>query len=151
MKREKSFTYTIFISTTPEKLWSALTEGEHTKQYFFGREVKSEWKEGASVLFLRKGGELDVKGEVLKAEPYKLLVITWNHPEGKTEEATQVTYRLDQWNETVKFTLLHEHLTKEDFAEESKTFKGLNNGWPAILSNLKSYLETGNTMTPMDI
>ncbi|MGP4081198.1 SRPBCC family protein [Pseudalkalibacillus sp. R45] len=143
-----TFVYATYIATTPEKLWEALTSGEFTKKYFFGREVQSDWEEGAEVKYLRENDELDIYGKVIKYELHKILSFTWIHPEDPNERSqpTIVTFELTPMDDTVKLTLIHENLLEVDYTEERDTFRGYNNGWPAILSNLKSYLETGKTL-----
>ncbi|UOQ44954.1 SRPBCC family protein [Halobacillus salinarum] len=145
------FVYVTYIRSSRLKVWEALTSGSFTRKYFFGRDVVSEWTEGARVVYLRENGELDVEGEVLQANPFERLSFTWRHAGDTRSEPTIVTFILEEMNETVKLTLHHERLMDGDLNEENDTFRGLNNGWPAILSNLKSYLETGETLTPMDI
>jgi uncharacterized protein YndB with AHSA1/START domain len=146
-----TFVYVIYIETTPEKLWEALTNGVFTEKYFFGRRIQSDWQEGSSVTYYRPDGELDVHGQVLKSEPPHLLSFTWEVPGDPTqrERATRVTFQLQPMDSTVKLTLKHEDLVAEDFSDDENTFVGLNNGWPAILSNLKSLLETGRTLPPI--
>ncbi|TKD70583.1 SRPBCC family protein [Pseudalkalibacillus hwajinpoensis] len=146
-----AYDYSIYIATTPEKLWKALTSGECTKNYFFGMEVQSYWKEGSKVTFLRKNGEVDGEGEVVTSEPYEKLTFTWDHPDVERDEPSIVTFKMKKLDEAVKLTLVHENIVADDFCDEEDTFRGLNNGWPAILSNLKSYLETGKTLSPMNI
>jgi uncharacterized protein YndB with AHSA1/START domain len=143
-----SFVYVIYIATTPEKLWEALTSGEFTQKYFFGRRVESDWHEGSPVKYYRPNGELDVFGQVLRSEPPHLLSFTWQVPGDETprERVTKVTFELKPMDSCVKLTLKHEDLLPQDIREDDDTFVGLNNGWPAILSNLKSLLETGYTM-----
>jgi uncharacterized protein YndB with AHSA1/START domain len=143
-----SFVYVTYIAATPEKVWEALTSGEFTQQYFFGRKVESDWEESSEVRYLRENDELDVYGRVLISDPYKLLSFTWMHADTDTErnESSKVTFEIHHLNETVKLTLKHELLSEKDFVDETNTFYGLNNGWPAIISNLKSLLETGKTL-----
>ncbi|WP_394175170.1 SRPBCC domain-containing protein [Guptibacillus hwajinpoensis] len=72
----KPYEYSIYIATTPESLWDALTSGELTRNYFFGMKVESDWEEGSKVAFIRKNGEVDVEGEVVLAKPYEELTFT---------------------------------------------------------------------------
>jgi uncharacterized protein YndB with AHSA1/START domain len=146
-----TFVYVTYIATTPEKLWDALTRGDITERYFFGRKVHSDWKEGSPVTYWRNDGQLDVQGKVLQYEPYRYLSFTWEVPGDQTsrERPTRVTFELQPMDSTVKLTLKHEDLREEDWCDDSDTFVGLNNGWPAILSNLKSLLETGRTLPPI--
>ncbi|MCZ8514562.1 SRPBCC family protein [Paenibacillus filicis] len=148
MNQRPSFVYVTYIATTPEKLWEAITQGDFTKQYFFGRSVRSDWREGSAVTYLHPDGELDVFGKVVRCEPHRLLVCTWEVPGDDTprERPTRVTFKLQPLDSAVKLTLMHEELLDSDYSDETDTFRGLNNGWPAILSNLKSLLETGRTL-----
>lgn len=148
-----SFTYVIYIASTPEKVWDALTKDEWTEQYFFGRRVKSGWKEGSEVVYLRENDELDVVGKVLKNEQHRVISFTWGVPEDPTprDRPTHVTFELVSLEGTVKVTLRHENLLPEDIVEDADSFYGLNNGWPAILSNLKSLLETGKTLPAVKV
>ncbi|MDQ0482281.1 SRPBCC family protein [Guptibacillus hwajinpoensis] len=146
----KPYEYSIYIATTPESLWNALTSGESTRNYFFGMKVESDWEEGSKVAFIRKNGEVDVEGEVVIAKPYEKLTFTWDHPDVEREEPSVVTYKMKKLAEVVKLTVVHDNVVADDYCDEEDTFRGLNNGWPAILSNLKSYLETGNVLSPMN-
>lgn len=146
-----TFVYVSYIATTPEKLWEALTSGEITQKYFFGRKIQSDWLEGSPVTYFRPDGELDIHGQILKIEPQTLLSFTWQVPgdDTKREHPTKVTFTLTPMDATVKITLKHEDLVAADFSDDDHTFAGLNNGWPAIISNLKSLLETGRTLPPI--
>ncbi|MFD1677700.1 SRPBCC family protein [Alicyclobacillus fodiniaquatilis] len=149
---QNTYLYVTYIATTSEKLWRALTEGEFTSQYFFSRRIKSDWQVGAPVHYHRPNGDLDVFGEVLAANPYTHLSYTWSVPGDVTEreEPTRVTFDIESIDETtVKLTLKHENLLPEDWFEEGQGFYGYNNGWPAILSNLKTYMETGKALPPI--
>jgi uncharacterized protein YndB with AHSA1/START domain len=152
---EKSeFVYAIFVRTTPEKLWEALTSGEFTKKYWFGFRIEVEQKTGGAVRILPpKGMEAvgDHTGKVLVCEPGRKLVYTWN-PKDKPELAkkrdglSRVTYELTPMGPQVKLRLIHENLLPEDIEKNPNTFRGVNNGWPAVLSSLKSLLETGEAI-----
>lgn len=141
------FVYVTYIATTPEKLWDALTKSEFTEVYFFGTKVESDWQEGSSVTYSRNGETCDY-GTVLKCEPQRLLSFTWTYVGDKTsrQQPTRVTFELHPMDSTVKLTLKHEDLVETDIVEKENTFEGFNNGWPAIMSNLKSLLETGQTL-----
>lgn len=147
-----SFVYVTYIATTPEKLWEALTSTTFTEKYFFGTKIESDWKVGSRVAYSRNGEVTDY-GEVLKYEPPRLLSFTWINTSDQQvrEQPTQVTFELHPMEETVKLTLKHEHLLDGDYVEDSDTFEGFNNGWPAILSNLKSLLETGKTIPALSL
>ncbi len=110
--------------------------------------MQSDWKEGSTVSFLDKNGDTADQGKVLLNEPFHLLSYTFFWLEDKTvrEHPPIVTYELKQMESTVKLTLKHKNLLPSDFRDESEGYYGYNNGWPAILSNLKSLLETGKTL-----
>ena len=148
---ETSFLYVTYIATTPEKLWEALTREDISKKYFFGRFLRSEWKEGSTFQLMRDKGQIDHHGTVLKYAPNRLLILKWNVPDedGLEERFSKVTFELHPMDSAVKLTLKHEDLLPQDFSEETDTFNAFNNGWPAILSNLKSLLETGRTLRPI--
>lgn len=145
-----TFIYVSYIATTPEKLWTALTRTDFTEKYFFGTAVQSDWQEGSSVTYSREGKVTD-HGIILQCEPNRLLSFTWHYVADTTErpQPTRVTFELKPMNDTVKLTLKHENLVQRDIVERDDTFEGFNNGWPAIISNLKSLLETGNTLAFM--
>jgi uncharacterized protein YndB with AHSA1/START domain len=140
------FVYTVYIAATPEKVWDALTRGTMTKKYFFGREVKSSWRKGARVEYLMDDGDIDIFGEVLEVQKPKVLAFTFDteqKPAGLEDHVTRVRFELHGQGKTTRLRLVHDDLIEEDFESDPNTFKGLNNGWPAILSNMKSVLETG--------
>lgn len=150
-----TFVYTTFIRTTPEKLWEALTNGDFSEKYWFGFRIEVELKAGGNVRILPpKGMEKhgDHAGKVLVCEPGRKLVYTWN-PKDKPELATKrdgpsrVTYELTPMGALVKLRLIHENLLPEDIEKDPNTFQGINNGWPAVISSLKSLLETGESIT----
>jgi uncharacterized protein YndB with AHSA1/START domain len=146
------FEYVTYIETTPEKLWDAFTNGDITEQYFFGTRIESQWNEGAEVTYSRNGEVTDY-GIVLKYKPYQFVSFTWQYVKDTTQrkEPTQVSFELIPLKDTVKLILRHENLLEQDFNDDKHTFEGFNNGWPAILSNLKSYLETGKTLSGISI
>ncbi|MGO0061291.1 SRPBCC family protein [Brevibacillus fluminis] len=147
-----SFVYATYIATTPETLWEALTTSSYTEAYFFGTSIESDWQIGSTVAYSRNG-EVTDHGIILACEPHRLLSFTWNHVADRSErtEPSRVTFTLKQMDAVVKLTLVHENLHPHDIVDREDTFEGLNNGWPAILSNLKSLLETGKTLPPLSL
>jgi uncharacterized protein YndB with AHSA1/START domain len=152
MNKEKiEFVYATFIRTTPEKLWEALTSGEFSRKYWFGFRFEAELKPGGTVrIHPPKGMEQlgDHKGEVLVCEPNRKLVYTWQQndpPEiaKKRDGLSRVTYELTPMGSQVKLRLIHENLLPDDIENNPNTFQGINNGWPAVISSLKSLLENG--------
>ncbi len=154
----QEFVYATFIRTTPEKLWEALTNGDFSEKYWFGFRIELELKAGGAVRILAPKGMQehgscgqDHEGKVLVCEPCRKLVYTWN-PKDKPEVAqkrngpSRVTYELTPMGPQVKLRLIHENLLPEDLGKDPNKFQGINNGWPAILSSLKSLLETGEAI-----
>lgn len=151
---EPDFVYATYIRTTPEKLWEALTSGDFSRRYWFGFSIEVEQRAGGRVRILPpKGMEEhgDHAGDVLVCEPGRKLVYTWNprdEPElaEKRRGLSRVTYELTPMGPQVRLRLIHENLLPEDLEKDPNTFRGINNGWPAILSSLKSLLETGEAI-----
>jgi uncharacterized protein YndB with AHSA1/START domain len=141
---DSQFVYVTFIRTTPEKLWNALREPEFTRQYWVETTQESTWEAGATWLLLKPDGSVADSGEVVEIEPYKRLVLKWqNHmfPEMTAEGHSLLTYELEEKDDTVKLTVMHSMDKKE-----SKLINAVSNGWPHILSSLKSLLETGESL-----
>lgn len=148
------FVYATYIRTTPEKLWEALTRSDFSEKYWFGFRIELELKAGGKMRIIPPKGmeELgDHAGEVLVCEPYRKLVYTWNQKDSpelaaKRKGLSRVTYELTPMGNQVRLRLLHENLLPEDVEQNPNTFRGINNGWPAVISSLKSLLETGEPM-----
>ena len=141
--RRPEFVYVIYIETTPEKLWEALTNAEFTKRYWFGTELTSDWKVGSQYSLVMNGTTTDV-GEILEADPPRRLSYTFKHvldDELRNEAPSKVVFMIEPHGKLVKLTLTH-----EGFAEGSKLLDGISKGWPAILSSLKSLLESGTAL-----
>jgi uncharacterized protein YndB with AHSA1/START domain len=137
------FVYVTYIETTPEKLWDALTKSDFTRLYWFGTEVRSDWKVGSPFALVTNGTTTD-SGEILEADPPRLLSYTFKHvrdPEMSKERASKVVFTLEPFGKLVKLTLTH-----EDFVAGSLLLDGISKGWPAILSALKSLLEKGTAI-----
>ena len=132
---------------TAEKLWEALTSGEFTKKYFFGQRVESKWKVGSPITYWENETTVDIQGKILECDPQRRLSFTFTgvHDTFKRERSTRVTFEIKPVGGIVKLTLTHEYLISQDLEADPNTLRGLNNGWPAILSNLKSFLETGKS------
>jgi uncharacterized protein YndB with AHSA1/START domain len=138
------FVYVIYIKTTPEKLWEALTSSAFSKRYWFGTELRSDFKVGSPFALVMDGKVTD-SGEILEADRPRRLSYTFKHQlddEMRQEGATKVVFTLEPHGDLVKLTLTH-----EGFAPGSKLLDGVSKGWPAILSNLKSLLESGEALT----
>ncbi len=136
--------FQVYIRTTPELLWQAITDPTFTQRYLHRSRVTSTWRQGEKVSYLI-GDELVVDGEVLLAEPPHRLVQTWSfrrHPELRDDPASRVTWEIEPVGETCRLTLVH-----DDFPSETPTFQSVGSGWPMVLSSLKSLLETGEPLS----
>src|ERR1700744_1919850 len=105
-----TFVYVTYIRTTPEKLWSALTDGEFMKQYWFGMRGESEWKAGSPWKLVSSSGEIFDAGEIIEAVPPRRLVIRWQHQnkaELKSEGASQCTMEMEAVGSAVKLSITH--------------------------------------------
>jgi len=136
-----TFVYVTYIRTTPEKLWAALTDVEFMKQYWFGMHCESEWTPGSSWKMVSPDGAITDSGEIVEAEPPRRLVIRWQHqmrPELKAEGASLCTIEIEPDGGAVKLSITHSMER-----DPSKLIAAVSGGWPQILSNLKSVMETG--------
>jgi uncharacterized protein YndB with AHSA1/START domain len=139
-----TFVYVTFIRTTPEKLWSALTNTEVMKQYWFGMHQQSDWKTGSPWKLVFTDGRVADTGEIVEADPPRRLVIKWRNEfrsELKAEGQARCIYELEPMDGAVKLTITH---TID--CTPSKFIEAVSSGWPRILSNLKSLLETGEVV-----
>jgi uncharacterized protein YndB with AHSA1/START domain len=136
-----TFVYVTYIRTTPERLWSALTDEEFMKQYWFGNYSESEWTVGSSWKNVYPDGRVTDVGEIVEAEPPRRLVIRWQHqdkPELRAEGESFCTMELEPFGTAVKLSITHTIAR-----EPSKLIEAVSGGWPKVMSNLKSLLETG--------
>jgi uncharacterized protein YndB with AHSA1/START domain len=137
--------YVTYIRTSPEKLWSVLTSDvEFMKQYWFGTHCQSDWTPGASWKLVSSQGQVLDAGEIVEAEPPVRLVIRWRHeskPELKAEGASLCTMELEPTDGAVKLSITH---TIE--RDSSKLITAVSGGWPKVIANLKSLLETGSAV-----
>ena len=141
-----SFIYVTFIKTSPKDLWTALISPEFTRKYWYGIHQESEWKPGADWKMVFPDGRIADAGEVVEYDPPKRLVLKWQNqfrPELKEEGYSRCVMELEPKDDVVKLTITH---TIE--RENSKFIQAVSQGWPTILSNLKSLLETGNVIMP---
>ena len=139
------FVYVIYIAAPIEKVWQALTDPKMTEQYWFGYRLASDWKVGSHYVVDKDGVPPFDKGIVLECDPPRRLSYTFKHElfeELRGEPATKVTFTIEPFEKVVKLTVTH-----EGFADGSKLLGAISNGWPAILSGLKSLLETGHAPT----
>ena len=142
---KSTFVYVTFIRTTAERLWSALTTPEFMREYWFGMHCESDWRPGSPWKLVFTDGRTADAGEIAEATPPLRLVIRWRNewnPDMKAEGYSLCTFELapvpDASPEAVKLTITHS-LDQPD----SKFIAAVSGGWPRIISNLKSLLETG--------
>jgi uncharacterized protein YndB with AHSA1/START domain/DNA-binding transcriptional ArsR family regulator len=155
------FVYTTYIRTTPEQLWRALTEPAFTRRYWSGVAWESDWTAGSALtLRLDQGGVTvaDPEQVVLEADPFRRLSYTWHSftPEWAAaydvpeeyraqiaaEPRSRVTFDIEPVGDYVKLTVVH-----DGFAPDTAILAGISEGWPHILSSLKSLLETGEVLS----
>ena len=139
-----TFDYVTYIRTTPGRLWSALTETELMKQYWFGVRCESWWTAGSPWRLVYSDGRISDEGEIVAAEPQRRLVIRWHHrdkPELKAEGETRCAMELEANGPVVKLSLTH---TVE--RQPSQFIAVVSVAWPMVISNLKSLLETGSVV-----
>jgi uncharacterized protein YndB with AHSA1/START domain len=139
------FVYITYIATTPEKLFKALTDGEATRQYWRHDNV-SDWEVGSRWEHRRSDGEVgkvDVVGKVVESVPPKRLVVTWARPRDAEDAAkhSRVTFEIEAVGSTARLVVTHDQLERDPDMASS-----VSRGWPMVLSNLKSLLETGRPM-----
>ncbi|MEV4171992.1 metalloregulator ArsR/SmtB family transcription factor [Nonomuraea sp. NPDC049709] len=148
------FVYTTYIRTTPERLWQALTDPAWTKRYW-GVELESDWKVGSAVTWKQLGVTMaDPEQVVLVSEPHRRLAYSWHTftpefgesvgwgaeqlAEAAAEPRSTVTFEIEQAGQMVKLTVVH-----SGFEPDSAVRKAVSEGWPELLSSLKTLLETG--------
>jgi uncharacterized protein YndB with AHSA1/START domain/DNA-binding transcriptional ArsR family regulator len=136
--------FEIYIRTTPERLWEAITDPDVRSKYQFGVRVASDWKPGSGIELTHANapGPLG-EGQVLEADPpHRLvhsMVALWSD-EAKAEGTSRVTWEIEPVGDSCRLTLTHDEL-REGASEE------IYGGWPMILSGLKTWLETGELLT----
>ncbi len=155
-----TFSYTTFIRTTPERLWQALTDPSFTRRYWEGVEFETDWKPGSTMTLHNRNLGLEVTDPeqvVLEADPFQRLSYTWHtftddwaraygvdedfRARAAAERRSKVTFDIEDLGSQVKLTVLH-----DDFDPGSVVLEGVSGGWPAILSSLKTLLETGDIL-----
>ena len=136
--------FEIYIRTSPERLWEAITDPDVRSKYNFGARVDSDWTPGARLEMSHPGAPgLLGEGEVLEVDPPRRLVHTmvglWSD-EVKSEGASRITWEIEPVGDSCRLTLTHDELREGANSE-------LYGGWPMILSGLKTWLETGGLLT----
>lgn len=141
------YVYTTYIHATPERVWHALTDAELTSR-FWGHAQVSDWTVGSTVEHRRIDGSgvADAAGTVIEVDRPRRLAFTFDDPKrvgDATFEPSLVTFDIEQYHDIVKLTVTHGHLPRLE------TRDGVGQGWPAVMANLKTLLETGEVL-PQD-
>ena len=136
--------FEIYIRTTPERLWDAITDPATRQKYHFGSEINSDWTVGSTYRLVHPGAEQALmEGENLEVDPPRKLVQTmralWG-PDAERAGTSRLTWEIEPVGDSCRLTLIHDQLP-EDAPPK------LYGGWPMILSGLKTWLETGQTLT----
>jgi uncharacterized protein YndB with AHSA1/START domain len=137
--------YVIYIASTPEKVWRALTDPELSPQYFHSCRLEIEPKVGGNFALRLPDGRLNVRGEVVEWSPPQRFAMTWiveSVPELREFPPCLVSYDIEQAGESVKLTMMESY----SWDPPEALLSGGRSGWPAILSSLKSVLETGKAL-----
>jgi uncharacterized protein YndB with AHSA1/START domain/DNA-binding transcriptional ArsR family regulator len=137
--------FEVYIRTTPEQLWQAISDPAVTERYLHSSRVNSDWRPGERIAY-SIADEVVVDGRIVEADAPRKLVTTWafrRSPELRDDRPSRVTWQIEEVApETCRLTLIH-----DDFARETRTFQSVKSGWPLVLSSLKSLLETGAALT----
>jgi uncharacterized protein YndB with AHSA1/START domain len=136
--------FEIYIKTTPERLWEAITDGELRQKYSFGVGVSSDWAPGSTYEAVHPGAGISIsEGENLEVDPPRRLVQSFTalwSDQVKSEGTSRVTWEIEQVEDSCRLTVIHDQLNEGANSE-------LYGGWPMILSGLKTLLETGENLT----
>jgi uncharacterized protein YndB with AHSA1/START domain len=138
---KSSYVYVTYIRTTPERVWDALTSPEFAQEYWRGARPEAEWKLGGAWKLVLPDGRIADSGEIVAFEPAKRLGIRWRNefmPELNAEGFSLCVMDIEVVEGAVKLTVTH-----SIDREGSKLIQAVSGGWPQVLSNLKSLLETG--------
>jgi uncharacterized protein YndB with AHSA1/START domain len=137
------FVYVTYIASTPEKVFQALTSHDATAKFWFGNAATSDWKVGSTIEFHREG-KLIIRGKILENDPPRRLSYTFqsmHEPFNGSEPASRVLFELEPQKDQVKLVVTH-----DDFPADTQVFPAISNGWPLVLSSLKSYVETNRVL-----
>jgi uncharacterized protein YndB with AHSA1/START domain len=144
MSNKLAYAYEIYIGAPIDRVWAGLIDGDITKKYVYGTRFDAKLKKGAPYAYVGDGDFKVVDGEILDVEPGKKLVMTWKaHWDDSVakDPPSRVTYELSPAGSATKLHLLH-----DDFDRQTATYTGSVEGWPLMLSSLKSILETGKPL-----
>ncbi|MDQ3689383.1 MAG: SRPBCC family protein [Chloroflexota bacterium] len=144
MEADAAHRYEIYIRATLEEVWTALTDADQTPHFFMGLSVRSDWTPGSRVRQTRRDGVIWNEGVVLHAEPPVRLVTTFQarSEEARGDPPSRVTWSIERITEEVcRLMLVHDGLTAD-----SATYAMVGSGWAVVLSSLKTWLETADSL-----
>lgn len=143
MSDNPSFVYIIYIASTAEKVFQALTDADMSERYWVGNRLQSDWKVGSPFALKLKRESNRVTGTVLEVDPPRRLTYTFHsqHDGLESEGPSRVTFEIEDQKDQVKLMITH-----DQFAPDSKVFEHISRGWPLVLSSLKSFLESGRVL-----
>jgi len=136
--------YQAYIAAEPKEVWEAITDGDYTVRYFYGTRVESDWTAGSAIRYLGEDGSVVADGEVIAIDPPHRLEYTFTphwDPELEAEGPAREVWLVEDANGASKLTV-----ELYDVAIDSKTYADFTNGFPYIVSGLKSVLETGKSL-----
>lgn len=138
------FTYVTYVSATPEAVWNALLDKETTRKYWEHANV-SDWRPGSRWEHrdLENKEHLDIVGKVVEFVPPRRLVLSWVDPadEARAEKYSRVAIEIEPTAGVTRLSVVH-----DDLEPDSDMLKGISEGWPMVLSSLKTLLETGRAL-----
>lgn len=140
---DTEYVYVTYIAAPQEKIWDAIVNPEFTHKYWMYDNI-SDWKVGSRWEHREKEtGKIGLVGKVLEHDPPRRLVLSWASPkdEGNASAHSRVTFQLDPIDEMVKLTVTHDRLIPGSGMD-----RDIREGWPRVLSSLKTFVETGKPL-----
>jgi len=139
------FVYVTYIAAPPETVWQALTDPDISEKYWFGYRVAAGGRAGDRMTAIGPEGQKAHDDPILESDPPRRLSYAWKplYKDMPDERPSRVTFELKPFKGQTRLTIIH-----DEFDEGSKIFEMIGNGWPAVLSSMKSFLETGQGLAP---
>jgi uncharacterized protein YndB with AHSA1/START domain len=140
-----TFVYVTYIAAAPEKVWQALTDPDLSEKYWFGYRVAAQGKAGDHMTAISPSGQKAHDDPIIESDPPRRLCYSWKplYKDLLGERPSRVTFEIEPLKNQVRLTVTH-----DEFDDGSKIFGLISKGWPAVLSSLKSFLETGRGLEP---
>jgi uncharacterized protein YndB with AHSA1/START domain len=144
MSDKPRFVYVSYIAASPEKVWQALTDPNMTEKYWYGFRIAASAKAGEYMTATDPSGKVVHRDPIIESDPPRRLVYGWQplYDDLKHERPSRVTFEITPIKDHVRLTVVH-----DEFDAGSVVFEKIQQGWPAVLSSLKSYLETGRSLS----